>query len=180
MWWVGDSHAIVNEIEEFLTGARRAVEADRALKTVLFTDIVDSTKRAANLGDRRWRNLLDSHNAMAQSEIARFRGNAVKNTGDGILATFDTPGRGIDCALALGRDLRGIGLPIRAGLHTWEVELMGNDIGGIAVYIAARVLEKAAADEVWASRTVKDLVVGSHFKFMDVSAEGYWWRLAFV
>jgi hypothetical protein len=126
LWWVGDSHAIVNEIEEFLTGARRAVEADRALKTVLFTDIVDSTKRAANLGDRRWRNLLDSHNAMAQSEIARFRGNAVKNTGDGILATFDTPGRGIDCALALGRDLRGIGLPIRAGLHTWEVELMGT------------------------------------------------------
>lgn len=126
LWWVGDSHAIVNEIEEFLTGARRAVEADRALKTVLFTDIVDSTKRAANLGDRRWRDLLDSHNAMAQSEIARFRGNAVKNTGDGILATFDTPGRGIDCALALGRDLRGIGLPIRAGLHTWEVELMGT------------------------------------------------------
>jgi class 3 adenylate cyclase len=167
LWWVGDSNAIADEIEVFLTGERRAVEADRALMTVLFTDIIGSTKRAAELGDRRWRDLLDSHNAIAHSEIARFRGNSVKNTGDGILATFDSPGRAIDCALALGRDLRGLGLPIRAGLHTGEVELMGKDIGGIAVHIAARVLEEAAADEVWASRTVKDLVVGSHFKFMQ-------------
>jgi class 3 adenylate cyclase len=167
LWWVGDSNAIVDEIEEFITGERRAVEADRALMTVLFTDIIDSTKRAAELGDQRWRDLLEGHNAIVGSEIARFRGNAVKSTGDGILATFDSPGRAIDCALALGRDLRGLGLPIRAGVHTGEVELMGKDIGGIAVHIAARVLEKAAADEVWASRTVKDLVVGSHFKFME-------------
>lgn len=167
LWWVGDSNAIGDEIEEFLTGERRPVEADRALMTVLFTDIVGSTKRAAELGDRRWRDLLASHNAMVQSEIARFRGNPVRSTGDGILATFDSPGRAIDCALVLGRDLRGLGLPIRAGLHTGEVQLMGKDIEGIAIHIAARVLEKAAEDEVWASRTVKDLVVGSNFKFTE-------------
>ena len=111
--------------------------------------------------------MLESHNAIVESEIVRFRGSAVKNTGDGILATFDSPGRAIDCALALGRDLRGLGLSIRAGLHTGEVEVAGKVVRGIAVHIAARVLEKAAANEVWASRTVKDLVVGSHFKFMQ-------------
>jgi class 3 adenylate cyclase len=165
LWWVGDSNAIADEIEEFLTGERRAVEADRALMTVLFTDIIGSTKRAAELGDRRWRDLLEAHNSIVQSEVARFRGYAVKNTGDGVLATFDTPGRAIDCALALARNLRGLGLTMRAGLHTGEVELIGKDIGGIAVHIAARVLEEASADEVWASRTVKDLVVGSNFEF---------------
>jgi class 3 adenylate cyclase len=167
LWWVGDSDTIADEIEEFLTGERHAAEPDRTLMTVLFTDIVDSTRRAAELGDRRWRDLLDNHNAIMQSEIARFRGHAVKNTGDGFLATFDGPGRAIDCALAARRDLRRLGLPIRSGLHTGEVELMGEDIGGIAVHIAARVLEEAAADEVWTSRTVKDLVVGSRFKFTE-------------
>lgn len=167
LWWVGDSNRIIDEIEEFLTGGRSPVEADRVLMTVLFTDIVDSTKRASELGDRKWRDLLDNHNAIVQSEIARFRGSSVRSTGDGILATFDSPGRAVDCALVLGRDLRGLGLPIRAGLHTGEVQLMGKDIGGIAVHIAARVLERATANEVWASRTVKDLVVGSNFKFME-------------
>ncbi len=167
LWWVGDSEAIADEIEEFLTGERHAVEPDRALMTVLFTDIADSTKRAAELGDRRWRDLLDNHNAIMQSEIARFRGNAVKNTGDGFLATFDGPSRAIDCALAAARGLRRLGLPIRSGLHTGEVELMGKDVGGIAVHIAARVVQEAVANEVWASRTVKDLVVGSSFKFTE-------------
>src|SRR4051794_11454095 len=165
LWWVGDSDALADEIEVFLTGARRPVEADRALMTVLFTDIVGSSKRAADIGDRRWRDLLHSHDAILESEIARFRGNAVKSTGDGVLATFDSPGRAIGCALALGAELQGLGLAIRAAVHTGEVELIGKDVGGIAVHIAARVLEKASVDEVWTSRTVKDLVVGSRFDF---------------
>jgi class 3 adenylate cyclase len=166
-WWVGDSESIVDEIQEFLTGDRPVAEPDRVLATVLFTDIVDSTKRAAEMGDRRWRDLLDSHNTVLQKEIGRFRGHAVKSTGDGYLATFDGPARAIRCAFDVGNAARGMGIELRAGLHTGEIELMGNDIGGIAVHIAARVLAQSEANEVWVSGTVRDLVAGSNFKFID-------------
>ena len=167
LWWVGDSGSIVDEIQEFLTGDRPAVEPDRVLATVLFTDIVDSTRHATAMGDRRWRDLLDRHNAVMQSEINRFKGHVVKSTGDGFLATFDGPARAIHCALAVDERMGQLGIMIRAGLHTGEVELMDDDIGGIAVHIAARVLENARASEVWSSRTVKDLVVGSSFRFSE-------------
>lgn len=167
LWWVGDTEAIVNEVAEFLTGERQTIEPDRVLATVLFTDIVDSTKRAAEIGDRRWHDLLDNHNAMLSKEINRFRGRAVKSTGDGCLATFDGPARAIRCTLAVSDESRRMGLEIRAGLHTGEIELMEQDIGGLAVHIAARVLAQAQANEVWISRTVKDLVVGSGFEFSE-------------
>ena len=167
LWWVGDSEAIVNEIQEFLTGERHVPEPDRVLATMLFTDIVDSTQRAADMGDRRWRDLLDRHNAVTHTEIDRHRGRAVKSTGDGFLATFDGPARAIHCAFAVGEEMRRIGIEIRSGLHTGEVELMGDDVGGIAVHTAARVLAEAKAGEVWTSRTVKDLVAGSRFRFSE-------------
>lgn len=167
LWWVGDSEAIVNEIQEFLTGERQTIEPDRVLATILFTDIVNSTKHAAEMGDRRWRDLLDSHNALMHKEISRFRGRAIKSTGDGFLATFDGPARAIRCAFAISDEVRRLGIEMRAGLHTGEIELIGEDVGGIAVHIAARVLAKAEAKEVWVSRTVKDLVVGSGFNFSE-------------
>jgi class 3 adenylate cyclase len=167
LWWVGDSESIVNEIQEFLTGEREAIEPDRVLATVLFTDIVDSTRRAAAMGDRRWRDLLDRHNAVVYKEISRFRGRAIKSTGDGFLATFDGPARAIRCAFAISGDIQRLGIEVRAGLHTGEIEQIGEDVGGIAVHIAARVMANAKASEVWASGTVKDLVAGSKFKFND-------------
>lgn len=167
LWWVGNSESIVNEIEEFLTGERRAVEPDRVLVTVLFTDIVDSTQRAADMGDRDWRDLLDGHNLLMQAAIDRFKGRAVKSTGDGYLATFDGPARAIQCACAASREMRRLGIEIRSALHTGEVELIGSDVGGITVHTAARVLAEAKANEVWTSRTVKDLVAGSRFKFSE-------------
>jgi class 3 adenylate cyclase len=167
LWWVGDSESIVNEIQEFLTGERPDTEPDRVLATVLFTDIVDSTMRAAEMGDRRWRDLLDRHNAVMHTEINRFKGHVVKNTGDGFLTTFDGPARAIHCAFAVHEQMGRLGIGIRSGLHTGEVELMDGDVGGIAVHIAARVLEKASEHEVWTSRTVKDLVAGSRFKFSE-------------
>lgn len=167
LWWVGDSESIVSEIEEFLTGERHSAEPDRALATILFTDIVDSTKQATEMGDRRWRALLDRHNRAMQTEIGRFKGRSVKSTGDGFLATFDGPARAISCALAASTEMRRLGIEIRSGLHTGEVELMGEDIGGIAVHLAARILDQAKPNEVWTSRTVKDLVAGSKFKFCE-------------
>ncbi len=167
LWWVGDTDALLDEIEEFLTGARPVVELDRVLATVLFTDIVDSTKRAAEMGDRQWRDLLDSHNAVVRKELVRFRGVEVKTIGDGFLATFDGPARAIRCACAIGDAVRKLGIEIRAGLHTGECELIGNDVGGIAVHIAARVSAKAGAGEVLVSSTVKDLVAGSGLRFQD-------------
>jgi class 3 adenylate cyclase len=167
LWWVGDSDAIVDEIEEFLTGARHPLGTDRRLMTVLFTDIAGSTQRASELGDRRWSDVLAAHNMMMEKTIAQFRGEAVKSTGDGYLALFDGSGRAIECALSAARAVRNLGLSVRSGLHTGEVETIGKDVGGIAVHIAARVMEKAPEDEVWASRTVKDLVVGSRFKFTE-------------
>jgi class 3 adenylate cyclase len=166
-WWVGDTDAIVNEIAEFLTGERPQAESDRVLATVLFTDIVDSTRRVTELGDQRWRDLISSHQAMLSKEIGRFRGRYVESTGDGCLATFDGPARAIRCAMALCDQSRRMGLEIRAGLHTGEIELMEQRIGGIAVHIAARVLAHAQANEVWLSRTVMDLVAGSGFEFSE-------------
>jgi class 3 adenylate cyclase len=165
LWWVGDSESIVSEIEEFLTGSRQTVEPDRVLVTLLFTDIVNSTDRAAEMGDTRWRDLLDSHNRTVQTGIDRFKGRAVKSTGDGFLATFDGPARAIRCGLAVNEGMQRLGIEVRSALHTGEVELMEGDVSGIAVHIAARVLAQARANEVWTSRTVKDLVAGSQFRF---------------
>ncbi len=170
LWWVGDSESIVNEIQEFLTGERPTIEPDRVLVTVLFTDIVDSTKRAAEMGDRRWRGLIESHNKLIRTEFNRFEGRVIKSTGDGFLATFDGPARAIRCALAVSEEARRLGIEIRAGLHTGEVELIDSDVAGITVHTAARVLAEARASEVWTSRTVKDLVAGSKFNFSEQGA----------
>jgi class 3 adenylate cyclase len=143
---------------------------ERTLATVLFTDIVGSTERAAQLGDRRWGELLDAHDRLAHELVDRFGGRLVKSTGDGILALFDRPGRGIRCATTLRDGLRGIGVEIRAGLHTGEVQVRGGDVGGIAVHIAARVMATAAAGEVLVSQTVHDLVAGSDFVLEDRGA----------
>ena len=164
---VGDADAVLDEAQEFLTGVRPAPDPDRVLATVLFTDIVGSTERAADMGDRRWRDLLDSYYALARRDLGRFRGREVKTTGDGFLATFDGPARGIRCACAISDEAGRLGLPIRAGLHTGECEIMGEDIGGIAVHIGARVATMAAPGEVLVSSTVKDLVAGSGLRFED-------------
>jgi class 3 adenylate cyclase len=137
------------------------------LATVLFTDIIDSTQTAARLGDQQWRRLLDRHDTESQRCVHRFGGRMVKQTGDGMLATFDGPARGVQCAQLLSDTLAPLGLPIRAGLHTGEVERRGNDVGGIAVHIGARVASLAGAGEVFVSRTVRDLVVGSDLHFED-------------
>lgn len=159
--WVGDSDVIVDEVQEFLTGVRPSRPPDRVLATVLLTDIVDSTRRLAVLGDRQWRELLDAHDAIARREVGQFRGEVVRHTGDGFLATFDGPARAIRCACAVRDEMRALGVELRAGLHTGEIELREDGIGGIAVHIAARVSAQAGAGEVWVSRTVKDLVAGS-------------------
>lgn len=161
---------IADEIEEFLTGVRPAPEPDRVLATVLFTDIVGSTERAAEMGDRRWHALLENHNKIAHQEITRFRGRGIKSTGDGVLATFDGPGRGVRCAWAIRDSVRPLGIELRAGLHTGECELMGDDIGSIAVVIAARIAAQAGAGEVMVSSTVKDLVAGSGIEFEDIGS----------
>jgi pimeloyl-ACP methyl ester carboxylesterase len=156
---------IADEIEEFLTGVRPAPEPDRVLATVLFTDIVGSTDHASTMGDRKWMDLLEAHNDLAEREIGRFRGRAVKSTGDGVLATFDGPGRAVRCAQSISSGVNDLGIKVRAGLHTGECELLGADIGGMAVHIAARVASMAGADEVFVSSTVKDLVAGSGIQF---------------
>ena len=166
--FVGDNAAeIADAIQEFLTGARAPVPVDRVLATVLFTDIVGSTEKAAALGDHRWRDLLDNHHATIRRNLARFRGHEVKTTGDGILATFDGPARGVRCACAIADDIRPLGIEVRAGLHTGECEMIGDDVGGIAVHIGARVAALAGAGEVLVSSTVKDLVAGSGLRFGD-------------
>jgi class 3 adenylate cyclase len=166
--WIGDNaDEIVDAIEEFLTGARVPVTVDRVLATVLFTDIVASTEKAAALGDRRWRDLLDNHHATIRRNLARFRGHEIKTTGDGILATFDGPARGVRCACAIADEIKPLGIEVRAGLHTGECEMIGDDVGGIAVHIGARVAALAGAGEVLVSSTVKDLVAGSGLRFGD-------------
>jgi class 3 adenylate cyclase len=165
--WVGNTDAVVDDVEEFLTGSISTVETDRVLATVLFTDIVGSTEKAAALGDRRWRDLLDNHHATIRRNLERFRGREVKTTGDGILATFDGPARGVRCACAIDDGIRPLGIDVRAGLHTGECEMMGDDVGGIAVHIGARVASLAGPREVLVSNTVKDLVAGSGLRFND-------------
>jgi class 3 adenylate cyclase len=160
----------VDEIEEFLTGMRHGPEPERVLATVLFTDIVGSTERVTELGDRRWRDLLNNYYALGRNELARFQGREVKTTGDGFLATFDGPARAIRCACATCDAAQTLGIRVRAGLHCGECEMMGGDIGGIAVHIASRVASMAAPDEVLVSSTVKDLVAGSGISFNDRGA----------
>jgi pimeloyl-ACP methyl ester carboxylesterase len=165
--WVGEAEGYAEEIEEFLTGARHAQEGDRALATVLFTDIVDSTTRAAELGDASWRELLAEHDRLVRSQLERFRGREVKSMGDGFLATFDAPARAIRCARAIVEEVHGVDLDVRAGLHTGECELVGDDVGGMAVHIGARIGALAGAGEVLVSSTVRDLVAGSEITFAD-------------
>jgi class 3 adenylate cyclase len=165
--WAGDAEAVLGEVEEFLTGARSLPEPERVLATVMFTDLVGSTERAAKLGDARWRELLSAHQAAVRRELARFRGREVKTLGDGCLATFDGPARAIRCGHAIAEAARSSALEVRIGLHSGEVELMEDDVGGIAVHIAARVGALAAAGEVLVSSTVKDLVAGSGIRFVD-------------
>jgi class 3 adenylate cyclase len=161
--------ALLGDIEEFVTGHRESssTELDRVLATVLFTDIVDSTRSAAAIGDQAWRRLLDSHDQLAIQTVEKHRGILVKTTGDGILATFDGPGRAVRCALSLQAASKQIGLPIRAGLHTGEIEIRGRDIGGIAVHAAARVMAQSQSDEVLVSRVVTDLVAGAGLRFSE-------------
>jgi class 3 adenylate cyclase/pimeloyl-ACP methyl ester carboxylesterase len=163
----GDSETLICEIEEFLTGSRRERVPDRVLATVLFTDIVGSTERAAELGDSRWRELLERHNELIRRQLVRHQGREVKTVGDGFLATFDGPARGVRCATAIAEDVRRLGIEIRAGLHTGECEVMGDDVGGMAVHIGSRVSSQAGPGEVLVSGTVKDLVVGSGIEFAD-------------
>jgi class 3 adenylate cyclase len=163
--WEQNAVAVVEEIEEFLTGVRTERDSLRTLKTLVFTDIVGSTARALQLGDDRWRRILDRHEMILARQIERFGGRFIKSTGDGALATFDGPARAIRCALAIREAMRGLDLGVRIGIHTGEVELRGDDIGGIAVHVGARVSQHAEAGEVLVSRTVTDLVAGSGIEF---------------
>jgi pimeloyl-ACP methyl ester carboxylesterase/class 3 adenylate cyclase len=165
--WVGDSDAIIDEVEEFLTGTRTVREDERVLATILITDIVGSSARAAGKADRRWRDVLARHDALTRRELARFGGREVKAVGDGFLAVFDGPARAIRCACALRDGVRRLDIEIRAGLHSGECELLDDDVKGIAVHIAARVAARAAGGEVLVSGTVKDLVAGSRLQFID-------------
>jgi pimeloyl-ACP methyl ester carboxylesterase len=158
---------IVGETEEFLTGSRSEAEFDRVLATVMFTDIVDSTRRAAELGDREWRALRERHDGAVRTQLTRFRGQEVKNLGDGFLATFDGPARAVRCASAIAEAVEPLGIAVRSGLHTGEIELTADDVSGIAVHIAARVAAEAAAGETVVSSTVRDLVAGSGLRFQD-------------
>jgi class 3 adenylate cyclase len=161
------AHALLDEIEEFLTGARPAPEPERILATVMFCDIADSTRTAAELGDRRWRELLESLHTDVGGQLERFRGRSIKTMGDGFLSTFDGPARAIRCAQAVDEAATRYGVQVRSGLHTGEIELIGDDVGGIGVHIAARVMAQAGPGEVLVSGTVKDLVVGAGIEFED-------------
>jgi len=166
--WIGDSDAVVDEIEEFLTGMRgSASAADRVLATVLFTDVVGSTEKAAELGDARWTELLAEHHQLSRTRVEQYRGRIVGTTGDGLLAVFDGPARAVRCAEALVASVTSLGLQIRAGCHTGEVELDGDQVRGIAVHIGARIAASAGPSEVLVSSTVKDLVAGSGLSFED-------------
>jgi class 3 adenylate cyclase len=165
--WAGATDAVVDETASFLTGTRASRTPDRALATVLFTDIVSSTDTAARMGDREWRELLERHDSIARQQIEGHGGRVVKSLGDGTLAVFDGPARAVRCARALTDEVSGLGLALRAGVHTGEVELMGEDVGGMAVHLGARVSATANAGEVLVSSTVRDLVVGSELRFAE-------------
>jgi len=167
LFCAGDSRRILDEIEKFLTGSLAHFEMDRALATVLFTDIVGSTERAVALGDREWRHLMEMHDACVRRELARFRGKEIRTLGDGFLATFDGPARAVRCAEAIRDNVRDLGLEVRSGLHTGEIEILPNDVGGIAVNVAARVARLAGPGEVLTSNVLKELVAGSGLRFAD-------------
>jgi class 3 adenylate cyclase len=169
--WAGDIEPLVGEVEEFLTGARRAPDVDRVLATIVFTDIVGSTAVAARVGDRGWRDLLERHNAIVRRQLERFRGQEVDTAGDGFLASFDGPARAIRCARAIAESVTALGLAVKAGVHTGECEVADGKLAGIAVHIAARIAELAEPGEVLVSSTVKDLVVGSRIEFADRGAK---------
>lgn len=167
LFWFHNPDEVVAELEKFLLGVSSDDHPDRVLSTVLFTDIVDSTRQASALGDARWRELLDVHDRVTRENVAHFRGRMVKMTGDGSLATFDGPARGTTCAIRITKALARLGLATRAGLHTGEIEVRNDDVGGVGVHIAARVLDLARPGEVLVSRTVKDLSVGASLDFAD-------------
>jgi pimeloyl-ACP methyl ester carboxylesterase len=167
-FWIGDQNSLLDEVERFVAESReQETELKRFLATVLFTDIVGSTERATELGDWRWKELLEAHNARVRGQLARYRGREIGTAGDGFLATFDGPARAIRCATAIRESVRDLGIEVRAGMHTGECELIGEDIGGIAVHIGARVAAHAGPSEVWVSQTVKDIVAGSGLAFDD-------------
>ena len=163
----GQDDLFVEEIAEFVTGERPVVEPDRVLTTVLFTDIVGSTERLASVGDRRWSSMLDAHDRAVRDQLRRYRGREINTTGDGFAACFDGPGRAISCATAITRAARELGIEVRAGLHTGECEVRGDDLTGLAVVVAKRIESHAEPGTVWVSTTVKDLVAGSGIEFVD-------------
>ena len=165
--WFTNPDSLIDEVEEFLTGVRPVAEPERVLATVMFTDIVGSTGRATQLGDAKWRELLEAEQRAVRVELERHRGREIKSTGDGFLATFDGPARAVRCGQAIVESLQRIGLETRVGLHSGEVEVMGTDVGGIAVHIASRVGSLASAGEVLVSETVKGIVAGSGLHFED-------------
>jgi class 3 adenylate cyclase len=165
--YLGDADAVLDAVVEFLTGFRPVRESDRALATVLFTDIVESTGHATRLGDTMWTQVLNDHDSVISRELERHRGRLVKHTGDGVLGTFDGPGRAVRCAQSIVEGLSPIGIEVRAGIHTGEIEWRGDDIGGIAVHIGQRVSALAGPGEVLVSRTVTDLVAGSGLRFEE-------------
>lgn len=167
LWFVGDQGLIEAEIEEFLTGVRPAVRGERTLATVLFTDIVGSTALALEMGDSRWRTLLEQHDQLVRREMNKYRGREVRHTGDGFFITFDGPSRALFCAQAIRQTVEELAIGIRAGIHTGEVERIGGEIGGVAIHLAARVVDKAGAGQIVVSSTVKDLAVGSGIQFED-------------
>jgi class 3 adenylate cyclase len=167
VFFAGDHEPVISEVAAFLTGERPQAEIDRILTTVMFTDIVDSTRIAADVGDQRWRAMLDSHDGVVRDQLRHFRGEEVNTTGDGFVARFDGPARAVRCALAIAQEARELGIAIRAGLHTGECERRGGDIAGLAVHVAARVSSYAGPGDVLVSRTVADLVVGSGLTFDD-------------
>jgi class 3 adenylate cyclase len=165
--WAGATDVLVDEIEEFLTGMRRGPESDRVLTTVLFTDIVDATRKAVELGDHQWRALLEQHHAVVREHLKRFRGRELDTAGDGFLAAFDGPARAVRAAAAITSDVAKLGVSVRAGIHTGECEVMGEKLSGVAVHVGARVASLAAPGQVLVSSTVKDLVAGSGLRFSD-------------
>jgi class 3 adenylate cyclase/pimeloyl-ACP methyl ester carboxylesterase len=170
--WIGTWEPIVDEIEEFLTGTRHGVEPDRALATILFTDIASSTERAAELGDERWRALLEHHDEVARAEFERYGGRVIKALGDGFLAAFEGPAKAIRCARAICAEVRPLGIDVRAGIHTGECELRGDDLAGVAVHVGARIGALARPTEVLVSSTVRELVLGSGFEFVERGTHG--------
>jgi len=170
VFWLGDTDGLLDEIEEFITGVRSAPTTNRVLSSVLFTDIVASTELVSELGDKRWSELLDRHTAATRRQLDRFRGTEVNTTGDGFVATFDGPARAVTCACAIRDVTRQLGLEVRTGVHTGEIEVSGDDIAGIGVHIAARVAAAAEPSSVWVSRIVTDLVTGSGLQFVHRGA----------